>query len=62
MKIESTPVELFWKEKNTVFCAFITNICPEKKKDSLKLEKHLRGKSFKGEKWVFVTQMADIKT
>ena len=31
MKIESTAVEMFWKEKNTVFCAFIANICPEKK-------------------------------
>ena len=50
MKIESTPVEMFWKEKNTIFCAFIANICPEKKKNSLKLKKHLRGKSFKYEK------------
>ena len=25
MKIESTAVEMFWKEKNTVFCAFIAN-------------------------------------
>ncbi len=29
MKIESTTVEMFWKEKNTIFCAFIANICPE---------------------------------
>ena len=43
MKIESTAVEMFWKEKNTVFCAFIANIWPEKKKNSLKLKKQLMG-------------------
>ena len=31
MEIESTTVEMFWWEKNTVFSAFIVNICPEKK-------------------------------
>ena len=50
MKIESTDVEMFWKEKNTVLCAFIANIWHEKKKNSLKLKKQLRRKSFKGEK------------
>ena len=50
IKIESTAVEMFRKERNTVFCAFITNIYPEKKKKSLKLKKQLMGKSFKGEK------------
>jgi hypothetical protein len=50
MKIESTTVEMFRKEKNTVFCAFIANTCPEKKENSLILKKQLMGKSFKGEK------------
>ena len=50
MKIESTAVEMFWKERNTVFCAFIANICPEKKRNSQRLKKQLKGKSFKGEK------------
>ena len=50
MKIESTAVEMFWKEKDTVFSAFIVNICPEKKRHSLKLKKHLRRKSFQFEK------------
>ena len=26
MKIESTAAEMFWKEKNTIICAYITNI------------------------------------
>ena len=38
MKIESTAVEMFWKEKNTVLCAFIANIWTEKKKNILKLK------------------------
>jgi hypothetical protein len=46
MKIESTTVEMFWKDNNTVFCAFIANICLEKKKNRLKLKKQLREKSF----------------
>jgi hypothetical protein len=50
MKIESTTVEMFWKEKNTVLCAFVANICPEKIKDSLKLKIQLRRKRFKDEK------------
>ena len=50
MKIESTAVEMFWKEKQTVFCAFIANICPEKRKNNLELKKQLIGKSFQGEK------------
>ena len=50
MKIESTVVEMFWKEKSTVFGAFITNICPERIKNSLKLKKQQYGNSFKSEK------------
>ena len=50
MKIESTTVEMFWKEKNTVFCALIANICPEKKKNNLKLKKQQREKSLKSDK------------
>ena len=46
MKIESTAVEMFWKENNAVLCALIANICPEKKKNSLKLKKQLRGEVF----------------
>ena len=39
MKIESTTVEMFWKEKILIFSALIANICPEKIKNSLKLKK-----------------------
>ena len=38
MEIESTKVEMFREEKNTVFCAFTANICPVKKKNSLQLK------------------------
>ncbi|MGV8962097.1 MAG: hypothetical protein ACOH2V_01805 [Candidatus Saccharimonadaceae bacterium] len=44
MKIEYTTVEMFWKEKNTIFSAFIANICHEKKKNCLKLKKLQRDK------------------
>ncbi len=37
MKIETTAVEMFWKEKDAVFCAFIANICPENKRNDLEL-------------------------
>ena len=37
LKIESTAGEMFWKEKNSVFCAFIANIWLEKNKNDLEL-------------------------
>jgi hypothetical protein len=46
MKIESTAGEMFRKEKRTVFCEFIANICLVKKKNSLKLKKQLREEEF----------------
>ena len=49
MKIESAAVEMFWKEKITVFCAFIAKICPEKKRNNLKLKKQQTDMSFKNE-------------
>ncbi len=31
-------VEMFWEEKEPVFCAFIANICPENKVNILKFK------------------------
>ena len=42
MQIVSTAVEMFWKEKNTVFYSFIANIWPEKKRNIIKLKKQLK--------------------
>jgi hypothetical protein len=53
MKIESTAVEMLWKEKNTVFCEFIYNICAEKKRNSLKLRKTDKAKKFKSQEMSF---------
>ncbi len=50
MKIESTTVEMFWKEKTLFFVHLLPIICPEKKKYSLKLKKQQREKSSKSEK------------
>ena len=48
MKIEYTPMKMFWKRKNTIFCAFIVNIGPKNKRNRLKMKKEMREKSFKG--------------
>ena len=68
MKIESTTVEMFREEINTVFCLFIANLWTENKvnilklkktaereyKSSLKLKFQQREKTYKSEKSVFV--------
>jgi hypothetical protein len=41
---------MFWKEKNTVFCAFIAYIWSENKRNDVELKKQLIRKSFEGEK------------
>ena len=42
MKIGSTDVEMFRKEKDTVFCAFIVNIFAETNEYSLNMNKQQR--------------------